>query len=141
MPRTSLAKPGKYPDVDKAVRGFDNLFGYIESLGLTSKEQQKSKEHIASDLQVSGVSPEDMVKVIDTLRTKIPKNQKASSTKLPPSPPAAAPAPGATNPPPPVQKATPPLKTARQPAPESTRKTVRRAKPVREDRQREVAGL
>ncbi len=137
-----VEKPGKYPDVDKAVRGFDNLFGYIESLGLTSKEQAKSKEHIASDLQVAGVSPEDMVKVIDTLRAKIPKNQKAPSTKLPPSPPATAPAPGATNPPPPAQKAaTPPLKTARQPGQEPTRKTVRRAQPVEENRLHEVAGL
>ncbi len=136
-----LEKPGKYPEVDKAIRGFDNLFGYIESLGLTSKEQAKSKEHIASDLQVAGVSPEDMVKVIDTLRAKIPKEQKAPSTKLPPSPPVAAPAPGATNPPPPVQKATPPLKTARQPGRTPTRKTVRETKPVKEDRLHEVAGL
>ncbi len=136
-----VEKPGKYPEVDKAVRGFDNLFGYIESLGLTNKEQAKSKEHIASDLQVAGVSPEDMVKVIDTLRTKIPKNQKASSTKLPPSPPVTAPAPGATNPPAPVQKATPPLKTARQPVKDPARKTVRQAKPVKEDRLHEVAGL
>ena len=134
-----LEKQGKYPDVDKAILGFDNLFGYIEHLGLTDREQAKSKEHIASDLQVSGVSPEDMVKVIDTLRAKIPKDQKASSTKLPPSPPATAPAPGATNPPP-TQKATPPLKTARQPGNDPTRKTVRQAKP-KEDRLHEVAGL
>ncbi len=136
-----VEKPGKYPDVDKAIRGFDNLFGYIESLGLTNKEQAKSKEHIASDLQVAGVSPEDMVKVIDTLRAKIPKDQKAPSTKLPPSPPAAAPAPGATNPPPPTQKATPPLKTARQPGDDPTHKTVRQMKPAKEDRLHEVAGL
>ena len=133
------SKPGKYPGVDKAVRGFDNLFGYIESLGLTNKEQAKAKEHIASDLQVSGVSPEDMVKVIDVLRTKIPKDQKASSTKLPPSPPASAPAPGATNPPPPKKDI--PLKTAaRHPRPDAIRKTARQTKP-KEDRVHEVAGL
>ncbi len=124
------SKPGKYPDIDKAVRGFDNLFGYIESLGLTEKEQAKAKEHIASDLQVAGVSPEDMAKVIDTLRTKIPKNEKAASTKLPPSPPASNPAPGATNPPPPEQKkGTPPLKTAGE------------TLPSQDDRLQEVAGL
>ena len=135
------SKPGKYPDVNKAVRGFDNLFGYIESLGLTEREQAKSKEHIASDLEVSGVSPEDMVKVIDALRTKIPKDQKAPSTKLPPSPPASAPAPGATNPATPAKPAPAPLKTARRQARDSARKTVRRAQLVKENRRHEVAGL
>ncbi len=136
------SKPGKYPAVDKAVRGFDNLYGYIEHLGLTDKEQAKAKEHIASDLEVSGVSAEDMVKVIDTLRTKIPKDQKASSTKLPPSAPAGNPAPGATSPAQPEQKkGTPPLKTARQSPPDSTRKPARHGKPVAPDRVHELAGL
>ena len=137
-----LSKPGKYPDIDKAVRGFDNLFGYIEHLGLTDKEVAKAKEHIASDLQVAGVSPEDMAKVIDTLRAKIPKDQKAPSTKLPASPPVSAPAPGATNPPPPpVQKGTPPLKTARQGQKDPAHKTARHTRPARPDLGHEVAGL
>ena len=124
------------------MRGFDNLFGYIEHLGLTNKEEAKAKEHIASDLEVSGVSAEDMVKVIDTLRTKIPKDQKASSTKLPPSAPAGNPAPGATSPGQPEQKkGTPPLKTARQPRSDSNRNAALHARPAKEDRVHEVAGL
>jgi hypothetical protein len=94
------SQPGKYPAIQTAVRGFDNLFGHIEHLGLTDKEVAKSEEHIASDLGVSGVSPEDMVNVINSLRKKLPPAQKAGSNTAPPSAPVGnpAPAPGATAP-------------------------------------------
>ena len=88
-------QPGKYPAVETSVRGFDDLFGHIEHLGLTDKEVAKSEEHITSDLGVSGVSPEDMVKVINALRKKLPPAQKAASTKALPSAPASSPAPNA----------------------------------------------
>jgi filamentous hemagglutinin family protein len=104
--------PGKYPAIQTAVRGFDNLFGHIEHLGLTDKEVAKSEEHIASDLGVSGVSPEDMVNVINSLRKELPPAQKAGSNSAPPSAPAGNPAPGATAPAP-AKAPPPPSKTVR----------------------------
>ncbi len=136
------SQPGKYPAVDTAVRGFDNLFGHIEHLGLTDKEVAKSEEHITSDLGVSGVSPEDMVKVINNLRKKLPPAQKAASNKAPASAPASNPAPGATAPapgaPPPAKKADqPPPKTVDGRAQNQGRKTARRrTQPRDKDKQR-----
>ncbi len=100
------SQPGKYPAVDTATRGFDDLFGHIEHLGLTDKEVAKSEEHITSDLGVSGVSSEDMVKVINAQRKKLPPEQKAASTKALPSAAASNPAPG-TSAPAVVNKAVP----------------------------------
>ncbi len=113
------ANPGKHPAVNSATRGFDDLFGHIEHLGLTDKEVTKSEEHIASDLGVSGVSPEDMVKVINSLRKKLPPAQKAASVKAPPSAPVGNPAPRAATPAAaPIWKAeSPGVQPAASPAP------------------------
>ncbi len=140
---------GKYPDVEKSTRGFDDLFGHIEHLGLTDKEVEKSEQHIASDLGVAGVEDTEMVKVINSLRKKLPPEKRAPSTKAPPSAPASSPAPGAAAPAPgstpapvpaPANKPSPPLKTARQDK-VSPHKTARRPQTVRDAARSEFAGL
>ncbi len=138
---------GKYPAVDKATRDFDDLFGHIEHLGLTEREVLKSEEHIVSDLGVAGVSSTDMVKVINGLRKKLPPDQKAPSTKAPPSAPAANPAPGASAPaatpaapvPPDRKKAA--LKTADRTKKNVPQKSAHRTPTARPETQHEVAGL
>ena len=102
---------GKYPEVDKAARGFDNLFGYIEHMGLTPVEVTKAESHIVSDLNVSGPTPEDMVKVINDQRKNLPPAQKAPLTKVPPAPPLASPGPAPSPAPAPETKKPENLKT------------------------------
>ena len=127
---------GKYPDVDQAGRGFDNLFGYIEHMGLTHVEVQKAESYIVSDLNVNGPTPDDMVKVIDTQRRNLPPAQKAGSTKLPPAPPMAAPAPA-----PAVKKEVPP-KSVRATRKDATRRTARQPKAMpKPERDAKLAGL
>ena len=119
---------GKYPDVDKAGRGFDNLFGYIEHMGLTPVEVTKAKSYIVSDLNVSGPTPDDMVKVIDAQRKNLPPAQKAASTKVPPAPPMASPGP-ATSPAPEVKKSAP-LKSAHADERDGSHRTASHPKPT-----------
>ncbi len=119
-------KAGQYPDVDNAARGFDNLFGYIEHMGLTPVEVTKAEGHIVSDLGMSNPSSDDMVKVINAQRKALPPAQKAPSSKLPPAPPMASPGP-ATSPAPaasPAAKKEAPLKMVDQDGPPAGPRTA-----------------
>ena len=133
---------GKYPDVDQAGRGFDNLFGYIEHMGLTPVEVKKAESYIVSDLNVNGPTSDDMVKVIDTQRKNLPPAQKAGSTKLPPAPPMAAPAPATSPAPAPAAKKDVPPKSARATKKDETHRTAHQPKPVpNTGHSSELAGL
>ena len=123
---------GKYPDVDKAGRGFDNLFGYIEHMGLTPVEVTKAESYIVSDLNVSGPTPDDMVRVINAQRKNLPPAQKAASTKVPPAPPMSSPGP-ATSPAPaptPEPRKQAPAKSVRADRQDAGHRTAHRPKPI-----------